>query len=247
MRNLFLSLVLFVFALSLQAQTKANADSAYSKEKYEEAAKIYEQLLQKGEDISIFYNLGNAYYRIGDIPRAILNYEKALLRDPGNADVRFNLALSRSKTIDKIPDEGEMFFVSWTKALINNFSADEWAEIALIAMSFGLVLLLFYLLNTRVVVRKVGFFSAILMLLIVLLANVFAKVQRSQIENATGAIIMNTTNVKSTPNESGTTLFLLHGGTKVEITDASMTHWKEIALSDGKKGWVMYHKLEQIR
>ena len=62
---------------------------------------------------TLYYNLGNAYYRMDDITHAVLAYERALLLSPGDTDVRFNLQMARSKTIDKIVPESEMFFVTW--------------------------------------------------------------------------------------------------------------------------------------
>ena len=82
--------------------TKANADKAYAAEHYQQAIADYEELLKQGANADIYYNLGNAYYRTNNLTRAIINYERAALLAPGDADVRFNLQLARSKTIDKI-------------------------------------------------------------------------------------------------------------------------------------------------
>ena len=90
---------------------KCVADSLYQKGKYPEAAQAYEHLLQEGEHADLYYNLGNAYYRMNDIGRCILNYERAALRDPGNSDIQFNLALARTKTIDKIGDDSSFFII----------------------------------------------------------------------------------------------------------------------------------------
>ena len=107
--------------------TKAEGDSAYIRNDYASAIQIYENLLKKGEAAEVYYNLGNSYYKADDIARAILNYERALLLEPGNADIRANLEIARSKTIDKVIPVPEVFFVSWTKSLINCLSVDAWA------------------------------------------------------------------------------------------------------------------------
>ena len=112
--KVFLLFYLFTFLPFMAvAVTKAQADSAYQQEHYQQAAQIYEQLLKRGESADLYYNLGNAYYRMDDITHAVLAYERALLLSPGDADVRFNLQMARSKTIDKIVPESEMFFVTW--------------------------------------------------------------------------------------------------------------------------------------
>ncbi|MBR4845599.1 MAG: tetratricopeptide repeat protein, partial [Bacteroidaceae bacterium] len=90
------------FADSTVVYTKAMADSAYTANDYASAAHIYEMLLaEHGESASVYYNLGGAYYKMNEIARSILNYERALLLDPSNADVKFNLELARAKAVDK--------------------------------------------------------------------------------------------------------------------------------------------------
>ena len=107
--------------------TKAEGDSAYIKEDYAAAIQVYETLLKNGEAADVYYNLGNSYYKIGEIAKAVLNYERALLLQPGNNDIRANLEVARTKTIDKVEPIPEVFFVSWTKSLINSMSVDAWA------------------------------------------------------------------------------------------------------------------------
>ena len=85
----------------LEDVTKAEGDSAYIKDDYATAIQIYESLLKNGESADVYYNLGNSYYKAGEIAKAVLNYERALLMKPGNSDIRANLEVARAKTIDK--------------------------------------------------------------------------------------------------------------------------------------------------
>ncbi|MEE0362684.1 MAG: BatD family protein [Prevotella sp.] len=229
------------------AITKANADSAYARQKYQQAIKDYEELLHDGVSAELYYNLGNAYYRTDNITRAVLNYERALLLSPGDGDIRFNLQMARSKTIDKITPESEMFFVTWYHALVNIMSVDGWARTALVSFALAIVLALAYLFSARIWVRKVGFFGGLAFIAVFILANLFAYQQRQELVNRTGAIIISSAvPVKSTPSKSGTDLFILHEGTKVEITDGTMRGWKEIRVADGKEGWIETSKIEII-
>ena len=97
-------MILLMGFLSLSAQTdstqvtvsthvtKAEADSAYINNDFTNAAELYESILKnKGESADIYYNLGNSYYKMNNIAKAVLNYERALLLNPGNNDIRFNL------------------------------------------------------------------------------------------------------------------------------------------------------------
>lgn len=229
------------------AITKANADSAYARQQYQQAIKDYEELLHDGVSAELYYNLGNAYYRTDNITRAVLNYERALLLSPGDGDIRFNLQMARSKTIDKITPESEMFFVTWYHALVNIMSVDGWARTALVSFALAIVLALVYLFSARIWVRKVGFFGGLAFIAVFILANLFAYQQRQELVNRTGAIIISSAvPVKSTPSKSGTDLFILHEGTKVEITDGTMRGWKEIRVADGKEGWIETSKIEII-
>ena len=230
------------------AATKAEADKLYGNEHYREAAECYQTILkQQGEAAEIYYNLGNCYYKLDEIPQAVLNYERALLLSPGDRDIRFNLQLARSKTIDKIVPESEMFFVTWYHSLVNLMSVDGWAHTAIISLALVIVLSLVYLFSQPVWLRKIGFFGGITLLLVFIFANVFAHQQKQSLVHRKGAIVMSpSVTVKSTPAANGTDLFILHEGTKVIITDGSMREWKEIRLADGKEGWIESKKIELI-
>ena len=209
--------------------------------------KSYEALLKQGISSDIYYNLGNCYYRMDDMTRAVLNYERALLLSPGDRDVRLNLQLARSKTIDKIVPESEMFFVTWYRSLVNLMSVDGWARTAIVSLVVALILALLYLFSDRIWLRKLGFFGSILLLLTFALSNLFAYQQKQALVHRSGAIIIHSAvNVKSTPAHNGTDLFILHEGTKVTITDDSMNDWKEIRVADGKEGWLQTKDIEII-
>lgn len=238
---------LFLIPLSSHAVTKANADSAYVNQNYNQAIKDYEELLSKGSSAELYYNLGNAYYRVDNITRAVLNYERALLLSPGDKDIRFNLQMARGKTIDKIVPETEMFFITWYRSVINIMSVDGWARTALISLGLVIVFSLLYLFSGRLALRKLGFFSGLFFVLVFFISNIFAYHQKKVLVDRRGAIVISSSvPVKSTPAPSGTDLFILHEGTKVEITDSSLHDWKEIKIADGKEGWIETSHIEII-
>lgn len=246
--NVTLLLIMaLAFPTSLSAITKANADSAYAHQQYQQAIRDYEELLRTGVSPDLYYNLGNAYYRTDNITRAILNYERALLLSPGDKDIRFNLQMARSKTIDKITPESEMFFVTWYHSLINVMSVDGWAHTALLSLALAIALSLIYLFSGRIMLRKAGFFGGLFLIILFFFSNIFAYQQKKKQIDRTGAVIISTVvSVKSTPAMSGTDLFLLHEGTKVEIIDGSLHDWKEIRIADGKEGWIKASQMEII-
>ncbi len=242
-----ISLTSYFSPLTSNAVTKAEADSAYVQERYQQAAKDYEALLKQGVSADLYYNLGNCYYRMDQMTQAVLNYERALLLSPGDEDIRFNLQMARSKTIDKITPESEMFFVTWYRSLVNVMSVDGWARTALVALIIAIVLALFYLFSDRIWLRKIGFFGGILLLLVFLTSNLFAWQQKRNLTQRTGAIVIKSAvNVKSTPSKNGTDLYILHEGTKVTVTDATMREWRKIRVADGKEGWLEVSEIEVI-
>ena len=242
-----LLLMLLLLPLAAGAVTKEQADSAYAGGHYQQAINDYEALLKQGVSADLYYNLGNAYYRTDDITRAVLNYERALLLSPGDADIRFNLQMARSKTIDKIVPESEMFFFTWYRSLANLMSVDGWATTALVALSLVIVLFLAYLFSDRLWLRKVGFFGALLMLFVFLVSNQLAWQQKNELQHRNGAIVTGAAaNVKSTPAGNGTDLFILHEGTKVKIIDGTMKQWKRVRVADGKEGWIETKEIEMI-
>ena len=177
----------------------------------------------------------------------MLNYERALLLNPGDADIRFNLDLARSKTVDQITPTSEVFIVTWMKNITNLMSEKEWGTTGIVAFLLLLAGLALYIFGNRLILKKVGFIAAVLFLVVCVCANIFAGGQKNKVIDRKSAIVMEPTiTVKSTPNESGTDLFVLHEGTKVYIEDNSMKGWKEIRLEDGKEGWLPTTSIEVI-
>jgi tetratricopeptide (TPR) repeat protein len=247
-------LLLFIIAvasclspLSSFAQTKVQADELYSQEEYEEAIEMYGKLVEGKPSAEVYYNMGNAYYRLDSIARAILCYERALLLQPGDDDVRFNLQVARSKTVDKIAPEREMFFVTWYHSLVNFLSVDAWAYVALIALALTVAALLVYFFAYDDRLRRITFFMSIAMLVLFLLGNLFAWQQQKLLVGHDSAIVMEeSVVVKNIPSENGSDEFTIHAGTKVIITDDTMSDWKQILLPDGREGWVRVGGMEKI-
>ena len=236
-----------LFSLPANAITKDNADTEYKKGNYLQAVKDYQELLKGGPSAELYYNLGNAYYRLENITQAVLAYERALQLSPGDDDIRFNLQMARQKTIDKITPESEMFFVTWWNQLVSIMGVDTWAYTALISLALFVLLLLVYLMADRVALRKLGFYGGLLLLLLFVLSNVCAAIQRSHIEERSGAVVISSSaSVKKIPTATSAEAFLLHEGTKVKIRDRSIKNWFGVKLEDGREGWIESRHLEII-
>jgi len=233
--------------VSAQEEMIKAAEAAYTQEDYSQAIERYEEILKiYGDSPEIFYNLGNAYYKADRIAPAILNYERALLMNPGDASVRFNLEIAKLKKVDHIEPLGEFFLVQWFRTVQNLISVDAWASLGIGCFILFIGCLILYFFSKWMRLKKTGFYLGIILLIIVICSNVFAWNQQKAIVDRKGAIIFApTVTIKSSPDASGTDLFALHEGTKVFIK-SSLGEWHEIELEDGNVGWIRQKDLERI-
>ena len=251
MKRIIISVLLIIsvlhsFAKTNLTQAQNQANIYYGEGRYSEAAEIYEALLtSETESAALNYNLGNAYYKMGEIGKAILNYERALLIAPDYSDAKHNLVIAQLKIVDKI-DATEKFFISrWTGDLINLNTSNRWAYFSAILFVTCAVLMLIYTFGKGGFLRRVAFFSALAAFVISLTMLSFAFVQKNKIEKSAYAIVMDgSVSVKSSPDVSGTDLFVLHEGSKVKIK-STLSDWVEIEL-DGNVGWVRQKSVEKI-
>lgn len=228
-------------------EIKLKADSAFAAEDFAMAEALYLELANQGESATIYYNLGCTYYRQDMMAKAVLWFERAQLLDPSDSDIRFNLSMARGKTVDRIIPKHEMFFVSLWKSMMHNCSVSEWAYWAIAVFVLSLLMIALYLYSSAIVLRKIGFFGCIFFLVLCCLFNTLAYSLRNYNNTHTAGIIMEpAVTVKSTPTKSGTELFVIHEGTRVEIKDNSMREWAEVQIADGKVGWIEKYTYEAI-
>lgn len=223
------------------------ANELYRAGNMQDASSAYEQIVQQGyESVELYYNLGNAYFKLGSIPAAILNYERASRLDPNDEDVAYNLRLANLRIIDRIEPLPLLFFVKWWRSLVNLASGDVWGILA-IALLWGAAASGGVLVSTRLLtVRRLTFWFGALTLFCSICAFVLMS-QRDAIErDANQAIVfLSSAPVKSAPDAQSTDLFVLHEGVKVYILD-TVGAWKKIRLADGKVGWMMGDGVEVI-
>ena len=228
-----------------ESLTKAN--EAYAQEDYIKAIELYEQTAREhGVSSDLYYNLGNAYYKHNEFAKAILNYERALLLNPGNEDARFNLDMANTHIVDKIDPVGRFFLSVWIDTMRSYLSSNTWAVIGIIAFFLFIGGCYLYLFTRSVPLKKIGFFGGIVVLLIAIMANCFAWGLNEKKEIRNEAIVFDAmVSVKSSPAESGTDLFVLHEGTKVVVL-SKVGEWSEVKISDGNRGWLPSAAIEII-
>lgn len=228
--------------------TVADADSAYIKADYLTAIRMYEEILKdKGFSAGLYMNMGNAYYKIDEIAKAILNYERAYLLDPSDSNIKFNLELARTKTVDRVVPINQLFLIVWVNKLISVLNTNQWSVMIIIFFIVSLLSLAVYFFTKRRTIKKISFYFLSVFFVFSILSYIFASTQMNSLKHRDTAIIMSpSVTVKSTPSDSGTELFIIHEGRKVKILDNSMKEWVEIELEDGNTGWIQVKDMEII-
>ena len=229
------------------AGTIDEANKLYSDENYTEAAKAYENILSQGqESYELYYNLGNAYFKSNILPKAILNYERALLLTNNDEDVIYNLQIANSYIIDKIEVLDEFFMRTWYNSIISVLPVETWGVISIISFILTLLVALLFLFTKKSPVKKACFGIGLISVFITIISLVFGYSQYHKQTKRVNAIVMSpTVTGKSTPDESGTDLFIIHEGLKVSVTD-NLGDWVEVKLSNGSKGWVLESSVDNI-
>lgn len=230
------------------AMVKVNqANVAYQKGNYQDAIRIYNDVLQSYQSAEVYYNLGNAYFRSDDITRSVISYRRALLLSPGSKDIMHNLTIAQSKTIDKVPVADEMFFVTWYKSLLGTMTVDGWAYLAIISLIVALLLFLVYLFANNILLRQVSFFISAALIIVFLAGNIFAWVLKDAARNSMGAVVIApSVTAKNTPANAGADSFVVHEGTYVTVIDEGVKEWSQVRMDDGREGWVMTKDIEKI-
>lgn len=215
------------------------ANQMYQEQQYERAVMVYEQLLADGwVSAQLYFNLGNAYFKRDLFAPALLNFERAKLLDPGNEDIEFNIRMAQQYTVDNIETLPQPFFLRWRLGVIQRATSNSWAIISWVSFLLFLILLGIFLLSRQSLLKRIGFWSALMAFGISAFTFSFANYQYKAGQQRSHAIVFcPRVAVKSAPGTTGTDLFLIHEGLKVEITD-SLQQWKEIRLPNGNKGWM---------
>lgn len=253
MKKPFIFLVLGFMLFSLSAYTQESShhfelgNEAYLAGDYDLAKQQYQQILASGyESAELFYNLGNTHYKLGEIPMAILNYERALRLKPFDEDIKFNLLLANQLITDKIDELPQFFIVKWFQSLNRSVSGKAWSWISILSFFLLLTMVAAVILVRNTRLRKIFVPLALFFFLVTSLSWINARAQYRALNDSNAAIIMRpSVTIKSTPDESGTDLFMLHAGSKVHIQD-QVGDWYEVKMADGNQGWLPLEVLEII-
>ena len=253
MKKYLLQIILLtIYTSTVFANTQVNSlmqsgNDLYKNNQYQSAIDEYNKLIKKGyEGTSLYYNLGNAHYRLGKIGYAILNYEKALRFSPGDEDAKHNLKLARLNIKDKVDELPSFFIFNIWEALLASFSVSGWTIIVYIIFILMLLTVIAYFFSRSVTQQRISFFIGVGFLVLLFLSiSLLAVKMNKEFNIRDGIIVENIVTVKSSPDNSSKDEFMIHEGLKVRLED-KVDNWVRIRLADGKIGWIMEKNIEII-
>jgi tetratricopeptide (TPR) repeat protein len=222
-------------------------NTLYREGEYEKAIEEYNKLVDEGYlGTSLFYNLGNSYYRIGKIGPAILYYERALKLSPSDGDIKHNLNFARLSTVDRIQPLPTFFLFEWWEGVLNSFTENGWAYIVFILYLLVIFLAGSYFFARSIIQQKLVLFSGVaaILVLAISISLLVVKINREATAKS-GVILEQFVTVKSSPDPKSTDAFIIHEGLKVNLED-NLDEWVKIRLADGKVGWIENNYVEQI-
>lgn len=248
----FNSVIFVLLSSSMFAQDDHNnafiqANTQYEKGHYDKAATLYEEIVEDGlESAELYYNLGNAYYRLDNVGLSILYYEKARKLSPTDEDILTNLAFANQKVEDEIDAVPVSFLTNWLETIASILTEKGWSLFFIGLFIVSLLLLVLYILSSTPNLKRLFFYSFFLLFVVGVCCFFLAWFQYYNTKNTKEAVIVSpATTVLSSPDSEATKLFVLHEGTKVSITDET-NEWVELKLADGNVGWLLKKDLRKI-
>ena len=246
-----LFILLLVQGLGAAAQNEAlfnNATTAYNEGQYEKAIENYLGILENGQHSpELYFNLGNCYYKLNQIAPSIYYYEKALLLQPNDTEIKNNLAYAQNMTLDAIDEMPETGLSKIKKNIMGFLSFDQWAKTAVAFMLlFVLLYIAFYFFrySSR---KRIAFIVSLFALLISIISVIFAFIQYEDFNADRPAIVFSEEiAIRSEPNDRSQEVFKLHEGTKVNVVE-ELNGFQKVVIADGKSGWVPKESIRLLK
>ncbi len=244
-------IILLFFFVSVNSFSKLNdfnkANELFNAGEYKASADIYEALIDEGyKESEVYYNLGNSYFRLNNIPKAILNYERAKKLNPSDDDIDFNLQIANLKIVDKFEPIPKLFLIEWYETLITLLYSGDWGYVIVSSVWLFFILLFLIFFGFFPGIRKYLVLLLFISFTIVLISSFFGyKAYKNENTQNYGIIYQPSVYVKSAPDPGSTDLFILHEGTKILIMEG-IDNWIQIKLENGDIGWIDKSTIEII-
>lgn len=224
------------------------ANLLYNNAQYVESLENYNEIIESGyQSAELFYNMGNCYYKINDVASAILFYERSILMNPTDVDVRNNLQMVRNSLIDDIDKVPESFFNSKLNSISALYSYNTWGIFCIVLSFVFLVLFIIYYFSKSPIMKRSTFLGLIFLFLIIsiVLRLGFNSLEKNYIEKY-AIIFAQKIEIKEQPNLRSDNILQLYKGSKVKVIDEFNEEWFKIKLENGQEGWIRNNEIKII-
>jgi len=251
-KKLIILIILFVLETSFGQTTPEflfnEGNKAYNAADYENAISLYEQTIKMGNhSAELYYNLGNANYRLNKVAESIYYFEKAKLMRPKDKDILTNSAFANNMTIDAIEKIPISQIDQINKFIIEIFSFEIWTYFTLILLWIFTILFLGYLFFIRTILKRRFFFSSLgILLLFIFSFSITYSIDQNEKNRKFAILFSKQIDIWSEPNQQGDRLFVLHEGTKIQLLD-SLEEWQKIRIANGSEGWIKEALFKKIK
>ena len=222
------------------------SNAFYTDGKYQMAIDGYKDILNSGfESAELYYNLGNAYYKLNNIPESNFFYEKARSISPADEDILINLSYAQNLRIDKIEKLPITQTQNFKINILNLLSEKGWSVLLIILAWIACVSFVLYLSVNNSGNKRI-FFTQFIILMIGLIVVSTINYEKKNLNNEKFAIIYDKEiEVWSEPNKISELKFILHEGTKVKQVD-TIQDWVNIQLENGTLGWIQSSSIKTL-
>ena len=242
-QNMLMAILMmnFLFASAQDSSEKLFIDgnTAYNDGDFAKAVSFYEQTLEDGQhSAALYFNLGNAFYRLNNVAESIYYFEKANQLDPDNEDLNINSAFAQNMTIDAIEAIPKSQLVQIQQSIFSLFSLSVWSKITVIWIWLFVLFFLAYLFLKATQLKRIFFFISLLSLILFMITFPITFSVDQQQKNTQYAILFSSrVDIWSEPNQRGEIQFVLHEGTKIQLLE-SLEEWNKIRIANGSEGWI---------
>ena len=249
MKKLFFSCLLVISTLGW-SQNNALFDQGkahYKNAKYQDAITTWTKILDHGEHApELYFNLGNAHYKLNKVGPSIYYYEKALQLAPNDGDIKNNLAFAENARIDAIEPLPKTVFSKWYQSVAGVFTYDGWAKLGVMGAILFMLLFLLYWFSMQERKKRLFFSMSLISMFLMVIAVVMAfQTYQDAVRDRPAIIFAESTDVKNEPKMGGEVAFVLHEGTKVQIL-LEEENWIRIQLANGKDGWIPLSDVKEL-
>ncbi len=239
-------------AHSLEADIEAVSigNKLFESGQYDQATQIYQQIISQGvQDSAIYYNLGNVYYKQGDLGRAIVNYERAALMNPRDSDIQANLTIARKQAepSESLPAIATGPVDSITRLIGSWFSIDETAILALgLWFAFSMLFLVWLQLEPGKARTWMGYSAFMTLLLVAVLTLSLGNRIYNEKVHPTAVVVADEITINSQPGDQYTTEYSLHNGAEVVLL-GTQGDWAHLSTpGETMEGWIPLSAVEYV-